>query len=85
MALEEFDKEPLSKRDKNLVQMRSLTNYVMGILLIGAGCLFMFPIDATREFLSKYDPALIKIFAGICWIYGAFRVYRGYKKNYFRN
>jgi hypothetical protein len=83
--MEDFDRDPLSNRDKNLVMMRSLTNYVMGIFLVGAGCFFMFPIDATREFLSKYDDALIKTFGVICWIYGLFRIYRGYKKNYFKD
>ena len=83
--MQDFDREPLSGRDRNLVRMRSLSNYVMGIFLIGAGCFFMFPIAATRVFLSKYDPALIKVFACICWIYGLFRIYRGYKKNYFRD
>jgi hypothetical protein len=85
MALEEFEKQPLSKREKNLVQMRSLTNYVMGILLIGAGCVFIFPVAATQNFIDRYDPLVIKMFGGICWIYGAFRIYRGYKKNYFRD
>lgn len=85
MARDDFEREPLSGRDKNLVRMRSLSNYVMGIFLIGAGCFFMFPVDATREFLDKYDKSLIKIFACICWIYGLFRIYRGYKKNYFRD
>lgn len=85
MAMEEFEKRELNNREKNLVRMRSLSNYVMGVMLIIAGCGFMFPIDATREFLDKYDPLVIKMFAGICWIYGAFRIYRGYKKDYFRS
>ena len=85
MALEEFEKQPLTQREKNLVQMRSLSNYVMGILLIGAGRIFIFPMETTRDFLSRYDSLVIKMFGGICWVYGAFRVYRGYKKNYFRN
>jgi hypothetical protein len=29
------------------------------------------------------DPAM-KAFGGVCIIYGLFRMYRGYKKNYFR-
>lgn len=85
MALEEFEKEPLSDRDKNIVRMRSLTNYVMGVFFIGVGFFFMFPMKYSAEFLSKWDAGTIKMFAVICWIYGVFRLYRGYQKKYFRD
>lgn len=85
MALEEFENEPLNEREKGLVRMRSITNYGMGVFLVVAGCFFMFPTIYTRKYISQYDPLVIKIFAIICWLYGAFRIYRGYKKNYFRN
>ncbi len=85
MSLEEFEREKLSTREKNLVQMRSLTNYVMGVFLIGAGFVFLIPVKATKPYIDQYDPLSIQILAIICFIYGAFRVYRGYKKNYFRN
>ncbi len=85
MALEEFEKEKMSNRDKGIIRMRSITNYVMGILLIAAGCLFLLPIPKVEDFLlKKYDAQLIKMFGIVCWIYGLFRIYRGYKKNYFR-
>lgn len=85
MAFDEFDREELSSRDKNMVRMKSITNYVMGIFLIGAGAFFMFPLKSTRQYIEQYDPVMIKIFAAVCFIYGAFRIYRGYKKNYFRD
>ena len=85
MALEEFEREQMSERQKGLVRMRSITNYGMGIFIIVAGIVFMFPTKYTAEFINKYDPLLIKLLAVICWLYGAFRVYRGYAKNYFRD
>jgi hypothetical protein len=85
MALEEFEKEQLSERDKNNMRMRSITNYVMGIFFIAAGFFFMFPTKYTAPYINQYDPVMIKIFAGICWVYGLFRLYRGYNKNYYRN
>lgn len=85
MALEEFENGPLNEREKSMVRMRSVTNYVMGIFLIGAGCFFLFPISSTRIYINQYDPVMIKIFAVICLLYGSFRIYRGYKKNYFKN
>lgn len=85
MALEEFENEPLNEREKAIIRMRSITNYVMGVFLIGAGCFFMFPVPATRSYINQYDPVIIKIFALVCMLYGSFRIYRGYKKNYFKN
>lgn len=85
MALEEFEKEQLSERDKGTIRMRTITNYGMGVFMILTGIFFMFPVKLTQGFIDQYDPVLIKLFAVICWLYGSFRIYRGYKKNYFRN
>ena len=82
MALEEFEKDQLSDREKNNIRMRSFTNYAMGVFLLGVGFFFMFPTQSTARYVNQYDPLLIKIFAGICWLYGLFRLYRGYKKNF---
>ena len=82
MALEEFEREHLSEREKGFIRMRSIMNYGMGAFIIVVGFFFMFPIKNTRAFINQYDPVLIKVFAVICWIYGAFRIYRGYSKNY---
>jgi hypothetical protein len=84
MALEEFDKEPLSEREKGLVRMKSLTNYVMGLMIIVAGLFFLIPIEATLNFHKRYDADMLKMMAIVCFIYGAFRIFRGYQKNYFR-
>jgi len=85
MALEEFEKEEMTERQKGISQMRTISNYGMGAFLVIAGLFFMFPTQYTYRFLDNYDPALIKIFAVVCWIYGGFRIYRGYQKNYFND
>jgi hypothetical protein len=85
MALEEFEKEQMSDREKNLVRMKSITNYAMGIFFIAAGFFFMFPGKYSIGFISKYEPAMIKLLAVMCWVYGLFRLYRGYAKNYFKD
>ena len=72
-----------SERQRGLTQMKTISNYGMGILLLAAGFFFMFPTKYSSDFLSRYDDVLIKIFAVVCWLYGGFRIYRGYKKNYF--
>ena len=85
MAMAEFEKEKLSEREKGFVRMRSITNYGMGIFMVLVGFFFMFPVKLTQNFINQYDASLIKLFAVICWLYGSFRIYRGYKKNYFRD
>jgi hypothetical protein len=85
MALEEFEKEQPSDRDKNIIRMRSITNYTMGIFFIAVGFFFMFPTKYSAEFLGRYDSSTMKMFAVICWVYGLFRLFRGYSKNYFKD
>ena len=85
MTMEELENEKLSVRDKGFVRMRTITNYGMGFFMVLVGFFFMFPVKLTQGFINQYDPALIKLFAVICWLYGTFRMYRGYKKNYFRD
>jgi len=85
MALEEFEKEQMTDREKNALLMRRITNYTMGAFFIGMGFFFMFPINATSKYILQYDQLTIKIFAVICWVYGLFRLYRGYNKNYYRD
>jgi hypothetical protein len=84
MPFNRFNDEELSKPEKAMVRMRSLTNYVMGFLLLGCGFAVFFPPKQIAEFIAKYDDLAIKMLGCICIIYGAFRVYRGYMKNYFR-
>ena len=84
MALEEFEKEPLSERDKGFIRMRSMMDYGMGILWFGLGVFFAFSRYLNVDLGDQFDPLLIRIFGGICILYGGFRIYRGYKKNYLR-
>ena len=79
-----YEREELSNREKGLVRMRSLTNYIMGTLLLCAGIFFLIPTKRTAQFINQYDHTMITIFGIICIIYGIFRIYRGYRKNYFR-
>lgn len=84
MSLEEFEQRRISDRDKATIRVRSISNYVMGILLLGAGAFFLIPTKATAPYVNQYDSTTITLFGIVCIIYGVFRIYRGYKKNYFR-
>lgn len=83
MSMNSSGKSTADAHRRATARMRSLNNYVMGIILILAGFFFMFPMPFSEAFLDRYDPVLIKIFAAVCWVYGAFRLYRGYQKNQF--
>jgi hypothetical protein len=80
MALEEFENDP--GKSKRYGRMRSIMDYGMGTLWIAMGIFLMFPYKFSNNF-QQFDNPMIKIFAGICILYGSFRIYRGYKKNYY--
>jgi hypothetical protein len=83
MALEEFEKQELSRRDKGYINMRSIMDYGMGLLIIGLGIAFIFSTKLSKS-LDRFDDPWIKGLGGVAIVYGLFRIYRGYKKNYLR-
>ena len=77
---EEYEK----KKRKQVSMMRSIMDYGMGILIIIAGLIFLFH-DRLKIPIGDGPPTLFdKFFGGLCLLYGGWRVYRGYKKNYFK-
>ena len=78
---EEYEK----KKRKQVSLMRSLLDYGMGILILILGFFFFFRNKLHISFNETFPPNDIdKIFGAVCIVYGAWRVYRGYKKNYFK-
>jgi hypothetical protein len=53
----------------------------MGIIILGFGVFFAFANRFGIEFTIA--PGFRYAFVALCIIYGGFRIYRGYKKNYF--
>ena len=84
MALEEFEKDPISERDKGYLRMRSMMDYGMGVLWASMGIFFIFIRKFREDLAAKYDDSMMKVFGAVCILYGIFRIYRGYKKNYLR-
>jgi len=77
--IEEYEKE----RRNQLSQMRTITNYGMGVVFVSAGILFLFYQQLGIDF--GRTPSGLDIVIGIVFLlYGAWRIYRGYKKNYFK-
>ena len=79
---EEYEKN----RRKQVSLMRSILDYGMGLFFAAVGVLFFFRGNIPT-FLDDYlrpPDALDKILGVIFFIYGSWRIYRGYKKQYFR-
>lgn len=73
------------KRKKDLKRIRSIVDYTMGVLFLALGIFFF--IRYYRNIYLKYigSPDTMDIVLGVLFVlYGGWRIYRGYKKNYFR-
>ncbi len=74
------NKDP-DRRTKGYILMRAIMDYGMGIIIFCIGIFFLLApkLGVSFEIENFYR----YFFSGLCLIYGAWRVYRGYKKNYF--
>ncbi len=83
MALEEFEREPLTNRQKNYIRMRSIMDFGMGLLWCAMGVFLIFIKQFHTGLEARFDDPVMKVFGGLCLVYGLFRIYRGFKKNYY--
>ena len=79
-----YEYQQLSKREKGYVLMRSILDFGMGILWISMGIFLLFNQYFDTVWKERLNDPALRIFGGVCLIYGAFRIYRGIKKNYLR-
>lgn len=79
-APERQDNRP-DKWKQNYVLRRAVLDFGMGVIILGFGILFLFApklgLHLSIDDLFRY------IFSGLCLLYGGFRIYRGWRKNYF--
>jgi len=70
-------------KQKGIIRMRSIMDIGMGILwsFMGIFLIFIRFFNSTLE--ARFDDPYMKIFGVVCIFYGAFRIYRGFKKKYF--
>ena len=69
------------RRTKGYMMMRAIMDYGMGFLIFLLGVFFMFSKQLGFNF--NVEEFYRYFFAGLCMLYGGWRAYRGYKKNYF--
>lgn len=73
--------QDLDNRAKSYRIRRSIMDYGMGVIIF---CLGIFFILSSRFGVAfGIDDLFRYLFGGLCILYGLFRIYRGYKKNYF--
>src|SRR5260221_13226060 len=70
------------KKMKQYANRRAIMDFGMGVFWAGLGTFFMFSKRFGYDLHFLPSP-YIYMFGGICLLYGGFRIYRGYKKNYF--
>ena len=79
--IEEYEKQ----KRKQIALRRSIMDYSIGMLITAAGIFFLVRDNFKLQFNEDFPPNKIdKIFGVICILYGCWRIYRGYKKNYFK-
>jgi len=78
--LPEYEKE----KRKRLALRRSVMDYSIGVIVLLTGIFFIVRNNFKLDFNTIFPPNEVdKVFGVICLLYGGWRVYRGYKKNYF--
>ena len=73
--------EQQDNRRKQYSLMRSILDYGMGALILLFGFFFLFSDKLGFNF--EMEPIFKYFFAFLCIVYGAWRIYRGYQKNYY--
>ena len=71
-----------NKQRKSYNLMRTVYNITMGLIILGIGVVMLFNDKIGLNLFETLDPIMIYAFSGLCILYGAFRLYRGVKKNY---
>ncbi|MBA2500453.1 MAG: hypothetical protein H0V30_12060 [Chitinophagaceae bacterium] len=73
------------KKKKQISSMRAITDYGMGIFFSILGLVFLFHEQLGIDFSRFSKTSFIDVIFGIIsLLYGLWRIYRGYNKNYFK-
>jgi small neutral amino acid transporter SnatA (MarC family) len=73
-----------NKRRRQVSSMRSIMDYVMGLVFAAIGTFFFYAFFTNRPVMDRKPTGLDLGLGCLFIIYGVWRIYRGYKKNYFR-
>ncbi len=79
IMVEEYE----NNRRKQVSTMRSVMDYVMGFLFVIIGIYFFIYQKLDINIFNREPSTLDYFIGGLFTVYGIWRIYRGYKKNYF--
>jgi hypothetical protein len=74
----EFD----DKKQKAYINRRAIMDLGMGVIYSGMAMLMIFASKVGLD--AVFSAPFNYIFGGLCLLYGGFRIYRGIRKNYYR-
>ncbi len=77
--LEDFQEQ----QRKKLTRVKSTMDTTMGIILVLFGIFFLLVKTLNIRIVDREPSQLDYFIGGLFVLYGSWRIYRGYKKNYF--
>ncbi|GAB3412455.1 hypothetical protein [Niabella aquatica] len=78
---EEYEQE----RNRQVSRVRAVLDYAMGAVITGIGLFLVFRYALPIQLNKIYPPDIFdKVYGAIAILYGVWRLYRAYKKNYFK-
>ncbi len=78
--IEEYEQQ----RRRQVSRMRSIMDYTMGTVFFLIGVYFLIYDKLGWNIFNRDPSPLDYLIGGLFILYGAWRIYRGYKKNYFK-
>jgi uncharacterized membrane protein HdeD (DUF308 family) len=73
------------ERQKKAGRLRSVMDFAMGTLLILiGGCFLLYEPLQMKRIFNRDHSAIDYLIGALFILYGIWRIYRGYKKDYFR-
>lgn len=79
--IEEYE----NKRRKQVSSMKSILDFGIGGMILVFGTFLFFRNKFVLKFNEDFPPdRWDKVLGGVFVAYGLWRIYRGYKKNYFK-
>ena len=73
------------QRRRRTIRIRSTIDYVMGFILLCVGIYFLIYERMGWTLMNRPPSSVDQLIGGLFVLYGAWRIYRGYKKNYFKS
>jgi hypothetical protein len=77
-----MDNEFRDRNRKNYVRLRMVYDVTMGCLILAMGFIFCFGDRLGLSLIANIEPVMRYGFGSLCFLYGAFRVYRAIKHDY---